>query len=143
MGFLMDINCKQHVFILEPNCQFYTYTANNIWTRKNYQLTNRFFTQINHLDCQKSYFSSKLLWKSVFGSQSAIRQCNGGVSRALDYLIMANTDKRTDVWFRPSCIYTQIFSPKNSVFFMFSGSKKIRNFFFIKRVLCNFSVRTL
>ena len=88
MGFLMDINCKQHVFILEPNCQFYTYTANNIWTRKNYQLTNVFFTQINHLDCQKSYFSSKLLWKSVFGSQSAIRQCNGGVSRALGYLII-------------------------------------------------------
>ena len=83
------LNCKQHVFILEPNCQFYTYTANNIWTRKNYQLTNRFFTQINDLDCQKSYFSSKLLWKSVFGSQSAIRQCNGGVSRALDYLIMS------------------------------------------------------
>ena len=43
---------------------------------------------MNHLDCQKSYFSSKPLWKSVFGSQSAIRQCNGGVSRALDYLII-------------------------------------------------------
>ena len=88
-------------------------------------LTN-FFTQINHLDCQKSYFSSKPLWKSVFGSQFAIRQCNGGVSRALDYLIMANTDKRTDVWFRPSCIYTQIFSPKNG----FSPIKNTFQFFF-------------
>ena len=26
------------------------------------------------------------------------------------------TDKRTDVWSRPSCIYTQIFSPKKLVF---------------------------
>ena len=26
------------------------------------------------------------------------------------------TDKRTDVWSRPSCIYTQIFSPKKTVF---------------------------
>ena len=90
-------------------------------------LTN-FFTQINHLDCQKSYFSSKPLWKSVFSSQFALRQCNGGVSRALDYLIMANTDKRTDVWSRPSCIYTQIFSPKKD---WFSTHKKyFPNFFF-------------
>ena len=27
------------------------------------------------------------------------------------------TDKRTDVWSRPSCIYTQIFSPKKKLFF--------------------------
>ena len=26
------------------------------------------------------------------------------------------TDKRTDVWSRPSCIYTQIFSPKKTGF---------------------------
>ena len=35
------------------------------------------------------------------------------------------TDKRTDVWSQPSCIYTQIFSPKKNVFFTFYGSKKI------------------
>ena len=27
-----------------------------------------------------------------------------------------STDKRTDVWSRPSCIYTQIFSPKKTGF---------------------------
>ena len=31
------------------------------------------------------------------------------------------TDKRTDVWSRPSCIYTQVYSPKKPVFFTFSG----------------------
>ena len=36
-----------------------------------------------------------------------------------------STDKRIDVWSRPSCIYTQIFSPKKTF------------------ILCNFSVRTL
>ena len=105
-------------------------------------LTN-FFTQINHLDCQKSYFSSKPLWKSVFGSQFAIRQCNGGVSRALDYLIMANTDKRTDVWFRPSCIYTQIFSPKKNWFFPHKKCFPIFFWFLFTFILCNFLVRTL
>ena len=35
-----------------------------------------------------------------------------------------STDKRTDVWFRPSCIYTQIFSPKKTVFSLFRGQKK-------------------
>ena len=29
---------------------------------------------------------------------------------------LSATDKRTDVWSRPSCIYTQIFSPKKLVF---------------------------
>ena len=29
---------------------------------------------------------------------------------------MTTTDKRTDVWSRPSCIYTQIFSPKKTGF---------------------------
>ena len=27
------------------------------------------------------------------------------------------TDKRTDAWFRPSCIYTQIFSPRKKLVF--------------------------
>ena len=39
-------------------------------------------------------------------------------------LLDRTTDKRTDVWSRPSCIYTQIFSPKKTVFSTFSGSKK-------------------
>ena len=51
-----------------------------------------------------------------------------------------NTDKRTDVWSRPSCIYTQIFSPKKWVH-VFGVKKKFK--FFFKRVLCNFSVQTL
>ena len=29
---------------------------------------------------------------------------------------LSTTDKRTDVWSQPSCIYTQIFSPKKPVF---------------------------
>ena len=33
------------------------------------------------------------------------------------------TDKRKDVWSRPSCIYTQIFSPKKT------GSSTIKNTF--------------
>ena len=56
------------------------------------------------------------------------------------------TDKRTDVWSRPSCIYTQIFSPKKVVFHVFGvkkNSKHFFDFFFIKRLLCNFSVQTL
>ena len=32
------------------------------------------------------------------------------------------TDKRTDVWSRPSCIYTQIYSPKKKFFFTFFRS---------------------
>ena len=38
-----------------------------------------------------------------------------------------STDKRTDVWSRPSCIYTQIFSPKKNWFFLY---KKNSQFFF-------------
>ena len=36
------------------------------------------------------------------------------------------TDKRTDVWYRPSCIYTQTFSPKKTGF----PSIKILSIFF-------------
>ena len=36
------------------------------------------------------------------------------------------TDKRTDVWSRPSCIYTQIFSPKKTGF---SSIRNFQNFF--------------
>ena len=37
--------------------------------------------------------------------------------------ILMATDKRTDVWSRPSCIYTQIFSPKKT------GFSTIKNIF--------------
>ena len=43
------------------------------------------------------------------------------------------TDKRTDIWFQPSCIYTQIFSPKKLVFSLFRGQKKSFKFFFYKK----------
>ena len=82
------LNCKQHVFILEPNCQFYTYTANNIWTRKNYQLTNKFFYTNQPFGLPGIMFFKQTFMKICLGSQSAIRQCNGGVSRALGYLII-------------------------------------------------------
>ena len=52
------------------------------------------------------------------------------------------TDKRTDVWSQPSCIYTQIFSPKKLV----PPIKNTFQIFFdfcLPLVLCNFSVRTL
>ena len=35
----------------------------------------------------------------------------------------STTDKRTDVWSRPSCIYTQMFSPKKMFFSLFRGQK--------------------
>ena len=35
------------------------------------------------------------------------------------------TDKRTDVWSRPSCIYTQIFSPKKTGFSPIKNTFKI------------------
>ena len=38
-----------------------------------------------------------------------------------------STDNRTDVWSRPSCIYTQIFSPKKNWFF--PHKKYFPNFF--------------
>ena len=52
------------------------------------------------------------------------------------------TDKRTDVWSRPSCIYTQIFTPKKNWFF---PHKKYFPIFWLlfTFILCNFSVRTL
>ena len=37
-----------------------------------------------------------------------------------------HTDKRTDVWSRTSCIYTQIFSPKEVFFHVFGVKKKIQ-----------------
>ena len=49
---------------------------------------------------------------------------------------ISTADRRTDVWSRPSCIYTQIFSPKKTGF-----PKKFRLLFTF--ILCNFSVQTL
>ena len=49
---------------------------------------------------------------------------------------VATTDKRTDVWSRPSCIYTPIFSPPKNVFLLFRG--QIFVLIFDKKVLCNF-----
>ena len=46
------------------------------------------------------------------------------------------TDNRTDVWSRPSCIYTQIFSPKKTGLFTFSGSNFYFLFNFVKNVSC-------
>ena len=45
------------------------------------------------------------------------------------------TDKRTDVWYQPSCIYTQIFSPKKP-FFHFFG---VKTFFCKKGIMQLFS----
>ena len=52
------------------------------------------------------------------------------------------TDKRTDVWSGPSCIYTQIFSPNKTWFFL--HKKYFPSFFWIlfTFILCNFSVQT-
>ena len=51
-----------------------------------------------------------------------------------------STDKRTDFLSRPSCIYTQIFNPKKTVYFHFSGSKKFFfNLFYIKGIMQLFS----
>ena len=38
---------------------------------------------------------------------------------------VATTDKRTDVWSRPSCIYTQIFSPKKTGLSLMKNTSKI------------------
>ena len=56
---------------------------------------------------------------------------------------MYTTDKRTDVWSRPSCIYTQIFSPTKNCYFHLFGVKKIKTNKLVNKVLCNFSVGTL
>ena len=53
------------------------------------------------------------------------------------------TDKRTDVLFRPPCIYIQIFSPKKTGF---TPHEKYLLFFFLLLftfILCNFSVWTI
>ena len=51
----------------------------------------------------------------------------------------STTDKRTDVWSRPSCIYTQIFSPKKMFFSLFRGKKKgVFTFSVPKKNLKNF-----
>ena len=53
------------------------------------------------------------------------------------------TDKRTDVWSRPSCNYTQISSPKKPWFFRLR--KYFPNLFCLlfTFILCNVSVQTL
>ena len=50
------------------------------------------------------------------------------------FIIFAITDKRTDVWSRPSCIYTQTFSPKK----LFWGQKIFFDFFLQKRYYATF-----
>ena len=55
-------------------------------------------------------------------------------------MMRAGTDKRTYVLSRPSCIYTQIFNPKKTVYFHFSGSKNFFfNLFYIKGIMQLFS----
>ena len=48
------------------------------------------------------------------------------------------TDKKTDVWSRPSCIYTQIFSSKKTIFFQFFGVKQFLNSCLWKRYYATF-----
>ena len=52
-------------------------------------------------------------------------------------------DKRTNVWSRPSCIYTQIFRPKKTGFSIIINTFQKTFDFFFTFILCNFSVRTL
>ena len=51
--------------------------------------------------------------------------------------------QRTEVWYRASCIYTQIFSPKKTG--LFTHKKYFQKLFWLlfTFILCNFSVRAL
>ena len=60
-----------------------------------------------------------------------------GAWEIADEIILPPIDKRTDVWSRPSCIYTQIFSPKKKLLFRFFVIKKK---FFFKGIMQLFSV---
>ena len=53
------------------------------------------------------------------------------------------TDKRTDVWSRPSCIYTQIFSPKNNWFFPHKKILPKISLTFFTFILCNCAEATI
>ena len=53
-----------------------------------------------------------------------------GASELFKNQSFKSTDKTTDVWSRPLCIYRGIISPKETDFFTFLGSKKVFEFVF-------------
>ena len=58
-------------------------------------------------------------------------------------MFVGNTKKRTDVWSRHSCFYTQNFSTKKTWFFPHKIYFKKIFWLFFTFILCNFSVQTL
>jgi hypothetical protein len=60
------------------------------------------------------FFIELLIWRA-----GPIEKYSNDISTLLSFSNtgVLITDKRPDVWSRPSCIYTQIFSPKKNWFF--------------------------
>ena len=54
--------------------------------------------------------------------------------------VLYTTDKRTDVWSLPSCIYTQIFSSIKTIFSLFLGHFFLLLIFYKKGIMQLFSV---
>ena len=78
------------------------------------------------------YYQTKKIFifvnKTIFTCSYIIRQKNIYLCQFKHfYLQLYYTGKRTDVWSQPSCIYTQIFSPKKPGF---SPIKNTYQFFF-------------
>ena len=77
-----------------------------------------FFTCQRQNDPSSSLPRNWTYWKRFKNKHFSIWHFFLFLCRCQTYLLLRPliTDKRTDVWSRPSCIYTQIFSPKKTGF---------------------------
>jgi hypothetical protein len=88
-------------------------------------------------------FATPLLFNSSFMFERTPSLCLEGTHGTMFGKTLWVTDKRTDVWSRPSCIYTQIFSPKKTWFFPHKKYFPKCFWLLFTFILCNFSVQTL
>ena len=81
-----------------------TYQLVASWWRTSLSLTFKHRNLGDFFFFWKTWYVSKFCW-----------ELRHRMHRFTDSIVWT-TDKRTDVWSRPSCIYTQIFSPEKMIF---------------------------
>ena len=120
------------------------------WKTPKIKGSNNQFRNLNPIiDLDKVLFENKT--KTMKGESSHIlswtlifaKKCHEDSNFRVLKLVAESTDKRTDVWSRPSCIYTQIFSPKKNWFFPHKIYFPKFVWLLFTFILCNFSVLTL